>query len=185
MKNKLALFDLDGTLFDTKNVNYYSYKEALEELGYKLEYDYFCNYCNGRLYKEFLPQVTDGKEETLEKIHIRKKELYPTYLSKAIVNTHLFEIAKLISDKYYLGVVTTASKKNTYEILSYFESLELFDLILTHEDITNVKPDPEGYIKAMKYFNISPEDTIIFEDSNVGIEAARRSGAKVFVINTF
>jgi len=185
MKNKLALFDLDGTLFDTRNVNYHSYRQALEELGYTLDYEHFCNKCNGRLYKEFLPELTDGKEETLKIIHDRKKELYSTYLSKAIANNHLFDIARLISSEYYLAVVTTASKKNTYEILEHFNYLDMFDLVLTHEDITNVKPSPDGFIKAMEHFNISPENTIIFEDSNVGIEAARRSKANVFVINTF
>lgn len=185
MKNKLALFDLDGTLFDTRNVNYHSYRQALEELGYTLDYKYFCDKCNGRLYREFLPEITDGKEETLKKIHDRKKELYSSYLTKAIANNHLFNIARLIRDEYYLAVVTTASKKNTYEILNHFGYLDMFDLVLTHEDITNVKPDPEGFVKAMKYFNISSEDTIIFEDSTVGIEAARRSKANVFAINTF
>lgn len=185
MKNKLALFDLDGTLFDTSNVNYHSYRQALEELGYTLDYEHFCTKCNGRLYKEFLPELTDGREETLKIIHDRKKELYSEYLSKAVVNTHLFEMARLMKKEYYLAVVTTASKKNTYEILNYFDKTDLFDLILTHEDITKVKPDPEGFTKAMNYFNISCENTVIFEDSNVGIEAARKSGASVFVINTF
>lgn len=53
----------------------------------------------------------------------------------------------------------------------------LFDLILTQEDIEKPKPDPEGFIKAMEYFMINSKETAIFEDSDVGIEAARRSGA--------
>ena len=49
----------------------------------------------------------------------------------------------------------------------------------------NKKQDPEGFIKAMDYFNIIPENTIIFEDSNVGIEAAIKSGANIFKIEKF
>ncbi len=41
MKNKLAIFDLDGTLFDTKDVNYYAYKDAMSSLNYNLDYGYF------------------------------------------------------------------------------------------------------------------------------------------------
>lgn len=185
MKNKLALFDLDGTLFNTYDVNYYSYKEALNELGYELDYDYYCTNCNGRLYKQFLPELTDGKEETMEKIHKIKKAAYSKNLDKAKVNAGLFDIALALKTEYYLGVVTTASKSNTIEILSYFDKLKLFDLVLTHEDITEVKPSPEGYNKAMTHFNIGPENTIIFEDAPAGVEAGLASKASVFVIKNF
>ena len=56
-KNKLAIFDLDGTLFDTKDVNFLAYKTALTELGYELDYNFFCKECNGKLYKEFIPMI--------------------------------------------------------------------------------------------------------------------------------
>ena len=59
--------------------------------------------------------------------------------------------------------------------------MDLFDLILTHEDITKSKPDPEGFLKAMKLFNVEARDCLIFEDSSVGIEAAEKTGATVFV----
>ena len=56
-----------------------------------------------------------------------------------------------------------------------------FDLILTHNDISKPKPDPEGFITAMKHFNVEAKDCLIFEDSKPGIEAAKSSGATVFV----
>ena len=62
---------------------------------------------------------------------------------------------------------------------------ELFEFIISAEDVKNKKPDPEGFIKAMDYFNIIPENTIIFEDSNVGIEAAIKSGANVLKVKKF
>ena len=69
--------------------------------------------------------------------------------------------------------------------MEYFKKKELFDLILTGDDIKKSKPDPEGFLTAMKYFEIEPKDTLIFEDSPVGIEAANKSGATVFVVNKF
>jgi beta-phosphoglucomutase len=185
-KNKLAIFDLDGTLFDTKDVNFLSYRTALAELGYDLDYDFFCTECNGRLYKDFIPKiVTDINEEILSNIHKRKKELYLENLNAAKMNKHLFDIATALKEEYALAVVTTASKKNTLEILEYYKKKDLFDLIITQEDIQNTKPDPEGFLKAMLIFNIKPENTIIFEDSNVGVEAAKRSNANVFIVDKF
>ena len=46
MKTRLALFDLDGTLYDTRRVNFLSYQKALEQFGYTMDYEYFANQCN-------------------------------------------------------------------------------------------------------------------------------------------
>jgi len=185
MKKKLALFDLDGTLFNTNYSNFYGYKEALNKEGYDVTFEYFRDNCNGRHYKEFLPKLTNGNLEPLERIHDFKTSHYSDYVSKIIPNEHLFNIARSIKNDYYLVVVTTASKKNTYDILNYFKVLDLFDLVLTHDDITKNKPNPEGFLKAMEHYKIDKENTIIFEDSAPGIEAAKATGATVFVINQF
>lgn len=182
---KLALFDLDGTLFNTNEVNYYAYSEALKEKGYSIDYEYYKKYCNGRHYTTFLPQIVKNDTKIVEYVHKRKKELYTKFLDKAIVNEHLFNIISSLKNTYNIGLVTTASKKNTYDILNYYKKLELFDLILTSDDIKTPKPNPEGYLKAISYFKTKPEDTIIFEDSDVGIEAAKKTGSSVLIIDNF
>ncbi|MGN2337045.1 HAD family hydrolase [Clostridium cagae] len=184
MKNKLAIFDLDGTLFDTRNVNYYAYKEALKQYNYKLDYDYFVTKCNGRHYTEFLPIIM-GTVNNIEEIHHLKKNIYKNYLDKAIVNIHLFNMIKYMSEEYYIVLVTTASKKNSTEILKQFGKYDLFELIISHEDVIKVKPNPEGFYKAMEYYNILPFNTIIYEDSEVGIKAALKSGATVIKVEKF
>lgn len=185
MKHKLAIFDLDGTLFDTTKVNFYSYKQAMEECGFSLSYDYFIQKCYGRYYKEFLPEVIGENEEVLEKIHRLKKELYSKNLEKAKINQPIFDIIDRIKDSYYIALYTTASRKNATEILAKFKQLEKFDCMLSNEDVTNKKPHPEGYLKVMEHYKIAPENTIIFEDSDVGVEAARRSKANVFIVDQF
>ena len=82
-------------------------------------------------------------------------------------------------------MVTTASRQNCEDILKYFNKGDLFDLIIVQEDVKRVKPDPEGFNSAMNYFSVEPDQTVIFEDSKVGIEAARRSGANVMIVNQF
>lgn len=185
-KKKLALFDLDGTLFDTNEVNYRAYKEAVEAVGFEFEHEYWYSHCIGRHYKDFLSDMGINDEELLKKIHKLKKNCYKNYLNYAQENLHLFEIINLIKQNYYIALVTTASKKNVYDILNTFNRTALFDKIFTQEDVTKMKPNPEGYLKAMEYFKIKPEETIIFEDSDAGLEAAKSSGAfyyKVFRLN--
>lgn len=174
---KLIVVDLDGTLFDTKNVNYHAYKDALASFGYDIDYDYYCKFCNGRYYLEFLPQIANSDESVLAAIHREKKIAYRKYLDKAVLNKGLLDIVRLMKVEYKTAVVTTASKENCKDILKHFKLETLFDLILTHDDISNSKPDPEGFLKAMQYFDATPEETIIFEDSEVGLLAAESSAA--------
>lgn len=184
MKKQLALFDLDGTLYDTRKVNFFSYQKALEQFGYTMDYEYFATRCNGRHYTTFLPEIM-GNETHMEDVHELKKKYYGDFLSETAENKHLFEIIHAICNKYYIVLVTTASKKNSEDILKYHNRLEEFDLIISQEDVKKKKPDPEGFCKAMDHYNISKENTIIFEDSDVGIEAAEKSGATVFVVRGF
>lgn len=182
---KLMMVDLDGTLFDTREVNYLAYKEAMDVYGFTIDYGYYCNFCNGRHYLDFLPDITTEDKSVLSDIHQRKKAAYKRYLSYAKVNNSLISLIKACRNEYKIALVTTASRENTEDILNEFKINYIFDLILTHEDIAKSKPDPEGFIRAMKYFHASPDDCIIFEDSNVGIQAAEATGATVFVVKGY
>ena len=180
LKNKLAIFDLDGTLFDTKNVNYNAYQNAIKMSGInvKIDYEDFCNLYNGKNYREFLPKIIPNiTEEQMKNIHNSKKSIYTKYLDKARKNELLFLMIQEIKKEFYISLVTNASKKNVKDILEKFAVKDLFDLFITQEDIEKTKPSAEGFLKAMDYFSISKENTIIFEDSEIGIQAAIKSGA--------
>lgn len=180
-KNKLAIFDMDGTLFDTKNVNYQAYSKALKLCGFEecIDYECYCDFCNGNNYKVFLPQIIENlSEEKMKEIHDKKKELYADSLVYARKNIHLFNIIELIKKEYVIALVTTASLKNVTDILEKFMVTEKFDLIVTQEDVRKTKPDPECFHLAMLKAGIDKENTIIFEDSETGLEAAKASGAQ-------
>lgn len=179
-RNKLAIFDMDGTLFDTKNVNFNAYKQALDECGLNvnIDYDYYCKFCNGNNYKVFLPVISpEITIEQMEYVHDRKKQLYPQYLKNARINKNLFTLINLIKNEYQIALVTTASKKNLNDILDFFKIRNTFDFILTQEDVKNTKPNPEGFLVAMNRAGVSRKNTLIFEDSDTGIEAAEKTGA--------
>ena len=89
-----------------------------------------------------------------------------------------------MKNEYHTAVVTSGSS-NSKDILRNIGRLELFDVIFTIDDVKNGKPDPEGFLKAMEYFKVKPENTIIFEDSDVGLAAARKTGASICVVDDF
>ena len=98
---KLMMIDLDGTLFDTKEVNYRAYQAAMAPYGFNIDFKYYCEFCNGRYYMDFLPQITTSDKTILSNIHQRKKELYSQYLKFCRVNQGLVN----------LGVSRTLCKK--------------------------------------------------------------------------
>lgn len=178
-KQRLAIFDLDGTLFDTKDVNFNAYNKALLNCGFlrKLDYQYYCDYCNGNNYKYFLPEIIDGiSEDEMKFIHNEKKLLYSSFLGLARKNEHLFSLINLIKDEYYIGLATSASKENTNDILQEFSVYDLFDFIITQDDVKHTKPNPECFELAVSIAKIEKKNAIIFEDSETGIKAANASG---------
>lgn len=183
-KNKLALFDLDGTLFNTDEVNFRAYEKAFNSVGVELDKNYFIKECSGRHYKEFVPKIL-GNSDKLEEVHDRKKSYYKSFLGEARLNEHLFRIIDSLKDDYHIAIVTTASKANVNDILDYFNVRDCFEFFVTQEDIKKPKPNPEGFLLAMEHFNVDAKDTVIFEDADVGIEAAKASGATVFRVERF
>jgi HAD superfamily hydrolase (TIGR01509 family) len=184
---KLVIVDLDGTLFDTVGVNAESYRRALAEQGFTVTDEYYAKHCNGSFYQVFLRPLMGGAPSAaqVECVHDRKKELYAACLDKTRKNEALFTILKSLRGSCHLALVTTGNRRNACQVLDHFGCRDWFELILTQEDVVNNKPDPEGYLKAMAHFGAAPQDTMIFEDSAPGVEAARRSGAAVFVCEKF
>lgn len=184
MRHQLAIFDLDGTLFDTRYVNFMAYNDALSGYGKQIAYDYFARHCNGKHYQTFLPAFVETKDQ-METVHALKKRAYPQYLEHAVPNRHLFTLLECMRPAYYAAVVTTASRSNTEEILARYQKSACFDLVITQEDVIQKKPHPEGFLQAMRHFAVSSQDTVIFEDSDVGLEAAYQTGATVFAVKGY
>ena len=180
MKKRLAIFDLDGTLYDTFPVNFRAYELAMRQQGIELEETFFRTQCNGKYYKQFLPLVRSNiTNEVMEKIHDAKLELYGTCLDRAVPNDNLVELIRAVRNLFNIALVTTASRKNTEQILRHFGHNDLFDLVITQNDVVHKKPDPEGYLMAMEHFHIPAGRTIVFEDSDVCVKAALACGVSV------
>ena len=182
MKERLAIFDFDGTLYDTVPANYAAYRDTLERHGFQLDEEYFKIHCYGRHYKAFLPPIIGPDEELLDIIHREKLVSYPKQLGLVRENTPLFHLMNALRPTHHIALVTTASQSGVMAILEQFGRLDEFDLILTQQDIPKNKPAPDGFLMAMKHFGIPADRSIIFEDSESGIAAAQASGAPYLVV---
>ena len=180
-KYKLAMFDMDGTLYDTRMAHYLSYKKVLKNEGVELSFEYFRDKCFGGHYSSFLAPVTDN----VERVHDEKLVCYDEFIGDITENTRLFELISKLKNDHYIALVTTASAESVYKVLRYFDREDCFDVIVTQEQVKKKKPDPEAYLYTMEHFGIGAENCIIFEDSETGLAAAHASGAKVIKVDDF
>lgn len=173
---KLYITDFDGTLFDTKIANYEAYKETFIFIYnyYLTEKEYFSLF--GLRLEELLCKLNLDVSKVNE-VRKMKAEVYKKYFDKININFDL------LSFLYYkkkqgniINLATTASRKNVENILNFFEISNLFDYIITGEDVQNGKPDPEVYDRLIdKNAKIELYNINVFEDSDVGIIAAHRT----------
>ncbi len=95
---------------------------------------------------------------------------------------HLLHIVKEATCK--TALVTMSKRSDAIHILHSLEIESLLDLVLTSEDITRSKPDPEGYLLAAKMLQVAPQECLVLEDSVNGVRAAKAAGMNVIAIAT-
>ena len=82
-----------------------------------------------------------------------------------------------------VAIASTARKENLLNAINHLGLADDFDLIYAGVDVEKGKPSPEIYIKTMTALGVSPSEVLIFEDSEVGIQAAKASGAHYMIVS--
>lgn len=197
---KYIIFDMDGTLIDSIGVWNRTDQKLIEEYGGKTidlddiqserddflhnnqDSDIYLAYCEYLISKY---NLSIGNPEELLKIrwNISGEVLEKEMDFKPNVVDLILRLKKL-GFTLALATMTTQvqldiySKKNK-RMLGQMNIAEVFDLITKKEDVKNKKPDPEIYNKIMQYYNASPNECLIFEDSYTGVLASRNAGIEV------
>lgn len=183
MQIKLILLDFDGTLASTEDANMGAYLLALREEGIELDTEEYRRRYFGMRCPEFLRELGITNEEDIDRIRRRKIELYPTLFDSVHLNEPLWNF---VQDFRAQGgkawIVSTGQKENIENVLNYLNIKDKVDGILTSSDVREPKPSPEAFLKAMEIEGVTPAETLIFEDSPVGIAAAKASGAPYFKV---
>jgi HAD superfamily hydrolase (TIGR01509 family) len=184
---KLIIFDLDGVLVEAKQIHYEALNKALGE-KYSISWDEHLSVYDGLKTNQKLNMLTQHKElpvKSHSKIWSDKQKYTLEALSNLQPNAQLQVcMNSLISNGYKLAVCSNSIRKTVLTVLSKFDIIDRFDLILSNEDVKNSKPHPEMYWKAMSMMECLPEETLIVEDSPYGLLAASRSKAHVMRVGS-
>ncbi len=185
---KGILFDLDGVLVSTQNLQVSSTLNALKHYC-KINNDIKSLIKQTITTREKLQILSDGK-------YIKKSDIFKIYkLKKKIFNSEIikrkmfsFKIYNLFkylkNNNYRLALVTNGNKDTSNLILKKLKINNFFDIIITNNSKVKPKPNPEPYAFAISKLCLKKENCLIFEDSPVGLLSAQRSGARYYKVNT-
>jgi beta-phosphoglucomutase family hydrolase len=183
-----VIFDMDGTMINNMPYHQKAWKEFCRRKGLELSSEEFKEKISGKknnqIFEILFKRKLSPEEET--ELTEEKEQLYRDIYSSDIKEvTGLSQlIHKFKTMGIKLAVATTAPKKNRDFGLKKLNLSDFFNLILGDEHVENGKPDPEIYLLTAKELNVEPRNCLVFEDTPVGVESAKRAGMKVVGIST-
>ncbi|MHA1124656.1 MAG: HAD family hydrolase [Candidatus Heimdallarchaeota archaeon] len=186
-KTKCIIFDLDGTLVDTLDKHIEAFKILFKELKINIEEARIAENM-GRTPKDtlltLLPELKDDNERLIEYAE-KKEEILTTLLD----DTECFIgardlLAKVQELELTIALASSTPKYNVEKMLRSAGISEFFNVIITGEDITIGKPNPEVFLKAAKKAKCSIEHCFVIGDSPHDIEAAKNAQMKIVIVKT-
>lgn len=173
------LFDCDGTVADSMPLHYKAWRQALGEWG--------CIYEEKRFYamggmpvKEII--ATLGQEQNIampvDAVSHRKENLYYELLSELRAVPEVLEHVEAQHGRTPFAVVSGSTRESVTASLRMLNLLDRFDVLVCAEDYSRSKPDPEGFLLAASKLKVNPQSCLVFEDTDMGIEAAKAAGMK-------
>ena len=181
-----VIFDLDGLLADTEIISLKVYQELLKDFGIPFTEETYSREYSGHREEENVQRFLDtydlpwNFDQTLEKVYELEARILVkgVNLKKGAKNL----LAFLQREGIPIALATSSVESRARMILDSNGILSLFDHLVFAKDVKRSKPYPDIFLKACSVLNVLPENCLVLEDSEAGIEAAYRVGIPVICI---
>jgi beta-phosphoglucomutase family hydrolase len=185
-KAKALIFDLDGTLADAMPVHFWAYKNILADYGIDFTPTLFGTLAGvpavgtiQKLNEQF------GTQMDPEKIGHFKEAEYEKIMHKMKPVEPVVELMKKYHGKLPMAVGTGGYKRLAWKSMEILGLNKYFDILVSSEDVAHPKPHPETFLKCAKLLGIEPQFCQVFEDGDLGIQAARAAGMMSTLVTDF
>ncbi|KPH71405.1 MULTISPECIES: HAD family phosphatase [Oceanobacillus] len=181
---KAVIFDFDGLIIDTETAWYDAFRETMELYNVELPLEKFVTSIGSNdiaLFQYFKEQLGEryNPEEIQNKADSIHKDKMTSPQARDGVRDYLKEAKEL---NYKIALATSSTKEWVTHYLKELNLLQYFDVLITQDDVENVKPEPDLYLKAIEALNISPKEAVAFEDSLNGLTSALTAGLKCVIV---
>jgi len=178
MTKHAYIFDFDGVLVNTMETHFKCYREALAEFGIPIEKKQFF-YQAGMTGIEQISYFAKkaGIKIDPKDIYSRKKEIARSIKSDVEkIECNLVLLRTLRNSGFRIAIATGSSRESVSAIMRECE-IEV-DAVVTADDVSRGKPNPDLFLRAAEELKTAPENCVVIEDADVGIEAAEAAGMK-------
>ena len=184
---KAFLFDLNGTMIDDMDYHVRSWHRILNELGANLSKAAAKAECYGKNH-EVIERVFPGRFSEAEKdrMSIEKEQQYQEEYrpSLALIPGLMEFLIEAKKNNIKMAIGSAAIMFNIDFVLDGLEIRDYFDVIVSADDVSKSKPDPETYLKCASLLGVTPDECLVFEDVPKGVESAYNAGMKAMVLTT-
>lgn len=180
------LFDCDGTLADTMPAHYRAWLHVTNHHGLRFDEDYFYA-LGGRPTRDILATLaTEASIEIdLDQASEMKEAAFLEQVKHVKAIDPVIAAVRRAHGHVPVAVVTGGYHDVCEKILLQIGVREFFDCIVASEDTSRHKPDPDPFLEAASRLGVQPEGCLVWEDSDLGVEAARRAGMSWIDVRSF
>jgi HAD superfamily hydrolase (TIGR01509 family) len=172
-----AIFDCDGTLADTMPLHYAAWDETLRALNAEMSEALF--YELGGVPTADIVAILNERSGfglDVERTAAAKEARYEELLPRLRPIRRVVELVHEYREQYPLAVASGGIRRLVDKTLDAVGLRDCFQAVCTAEDVERGKPEPDLFLLAAARLRVDPVDCVVFEDSDLGLEAARRAG---------
>ena len=171
------LFDCDGTIADSMPLHYIAWKKALAEWNCTFDEQLFYA-LGGTPVAEIVSLLNrkQGLSMPVESVSARKENFYMELLPQLQAVPEVVEHIDAQHGRIPFAVVSGSTRESVTASLDSLKLLDRFDTMVCAGDYKKSKPDPECFLLAASKLGVAPESCLVFEDTDMGIQAATAAG---------
>lgn len=171
------LFDCDGTIVDSMPLHYIAWKATLTEWNCTFDEELFYAW-GGKPTDEIVATLNamNGLEMPVLDVTHRKEQMYFTLLPQLSAIAEVVEHIDAQHGRIPFAVVSGGSRDSITRSLTTVNLIHKFDTIVGAEDYLRSKPAPDAFLVAAERLGVAPEDCLVFEDTDLGLQAATAAG---------
>jgi HAD superfamily hydrolase (TIGR01509 family) len=171
------LFDCDGTIVDSMPLHYIAWRKALAEWNCAFDEQLFYAW-GGTPVAEIISLLNEqqGLSMSVETVSSRKENSYRELLPRLQAIPEVLEHIDAQRGRIPFAVVSGSTRESVIASLVTLKLLDRFDTMVCAGDYQKGKPDPECFLLAASRLGVVPETCLVFEDTDMGIQAAAAAG---------
>lgn len=183
---KALIFDLDGTVANTMQGHFLSWREAVAPYGIDFTPELFKS-LTGKPREATILKLNESFNTKMNPLEVGKVK--GDLFNKIVHETKEITVIANVVRKYHnilpMAVGTGSTRNGAKKTLEVIGMTKYFDIVITATDISNPKPHPETFLKCAEFMKVQPKDCMVFEDGILGMQAAESVGMQVINVNDY